>query len=1009
LSSRSDPLQILVVLPLVLLAGCDDDITCVFTTGCRGGGQGFLGETAALPEHGSLLLDVPPEIAGIVPAGMDVATSSPIVIAFSESMDPASLDDAFEIVLQIGQVPGPPVVGVEEALFGDGRLLGLFPPQDLAPGLYRLRFSTALVDPPRDLTGQALASAIPSALVGQPFTVGGTVTNEPRVLAEWPIDGTQGASDLSEIVVVFDRPMDADTIDTDSFEVLVEGAAPASDPDPEPLVRVGANGSVEDTRVFRYRTADSLGKPDSLGASVDVEVELSPVGNEILDEDGVELPTFTFSFQTLSLQAPLGITLLSQPSDAIGLANLTPGNPEELTVQVDLAEGEPGDVLDLFLFGDDPEATPPVLVALRRTLTLQGTAPILTATFTLADLDLLDSGVPGSARFADGIVALGVRLRRGSVTTSLRVLDVDPATALIQDAVLDTVAPTILSFFPGGTSASSSISSSRDIALAGTASEPLRSVEVTTDVGTNGVLPPAIARDDGRFLAAAVTAGPLAGASTSYTAVAYDAALNPSLPVTGTHEQRGGVLPGAFAPGDALQIEVFDARTLELLPGATVFVHADLGDGVSFPLASAGATGVDGRVVLASMGAPALGALVTADLAGYDLVTFFDVTSARISLPLEPTAAAAAFVTGTVTASAREPGEMLLDFGRRVDDSRRASERVRTFPTDPCMETMGVESCEFGPEAVAAGRTGVQTFLAGELDLTELGFLPELLVRAFVLLAPVGPTDGGDTEDTQLDVPFLLDDPAASTGSAAVELAPVVLRGDATVGIDLLDLDDDPETTGEPFVSVETVVPGLEGPVTVGLGLAFEQFIGVWNVRSAVPGAVDAGGIFGGSGALDPDFFLRCELRDASGAVAGARPRLSSIPGLGGMLLASDVPALLAPAPGGSTGGEGFTIAFSDVVPDAAGMPGLYRVELADVAGRAWTLWRTDPAGVASTLVHAPDLVAAGGDGLANGMLTCRIHALAWPDLDVTSFFWTDAERLCERVSRSSTITFQKP
>jgi hypothetical protein len=1008
LSSRSDSLQLLAVLPLVLLAGCKDDITCVFTTGCRGGGQGFLGESAALPEHGSVLLDMPPAIVGSLPSGIDVATTSPVVIAFSESMDPASLDGAIEIVLQIGQVPGPPVADVDAVLFGDGQLLGLFPAQDLAPGLYRLRFSPALVDPPRDLTGQALV-AVAGALIGQPFTVGGTVTNEPQVLAEWPIDGTRGASDLSEIAVVFDRPMDPDTIDADSFEVLVEGAPPATDPAPEPLVRASANGPAADTRVFRYRSADAFGTPVSLGASADVEVELSPAGDAILDADGDALPTFTCGFQTSSLQAPVGAARRPQPSDAIGLAKLTPGDPEELTLQVELAAGEPGDQLDLYLFGDDPDADPPVLAALRRTLTLQGPAPITTATFTLDEIDLLASTVPGDARFADGLVAIALRLRRGAVATSLRVVDVDPGTALIQDPVLDTVAPTILSLLPGGSSTSSSISSSRDIALAGTADEPLRSVEVTTGAGTNGVLPPAAARDDGRFLAAAVPAGPLAGASTSYTAVGYDAALNPSPPITGTHEQRGGVGPGAFAPGDALEIEVFDARTLAPVAGAAVFVHADLGDGVNFPLASSGATGLDGKVVLASMGAPAVGALVTAELAGYDLATFFGVTSARVSLPLEPTASSAADVTGAATTSDPDTGETLRDLGRRVDDSRRAPELARTFPTDPCTSSMGVETCEFGPEPVAAGPSGVQTFLAGDLLLDELTFLPELLVRAFVLLAPVGPTDGGDTEDTTLVVSFLLDDPAASTGSGASELAPVVLRGDATIGIDLLDLDDDPATTGEPFVSVEAAVPGLEGPVTVGLGLAFEQFVGIWNVRSAIPGAVDAGGIYGASGAIDPDLFLHCELRDGSGAVAGARPRLSSIAGLGGVLFASDVPALLAPAPGGATGAEGFSIAFSDVVPDAAGMAGLYRVELADTAGRRWTLWRTDPAGSASTLVHAPDVVAVGGDGLADGALTCRIHAFAWPELDVASFFWTDAERLCQRVSRSSTSTFQKP
>jgi hypothetical protein len=479
--------------------------------------------------------------------------------------------------------------------------------------------------------------------------------------------------------------------------------------------------------------------------------------------------------------------------------------------------------------------------------------------------------------------------------------------------------------------------------------------------------------------------------------------------VSGTHEQRGGVGPGAFAPGDPLEVEVFDARTLEPLPGASVYVHADLGDGLTFPLSSSGATGIDGRVVLTSAGAPALGALVTVELAGYDLFTFVDVTSGRVSVPLEPVSSLAARSSGTVTVADPALEMDLAAFDRRLDDARRAPTIARTFPTAPCGTSLGTFRCSYGPEPLAAERSGAQTFLAGTFLLDEPEFLPELLLRAFVLLAPVGPAAAGMGEDTSFEVPFLLDDPAATTGSAALELPPVRLRGDTTLGIDLLDLDDDPATTGEPFVTVETVVPGLEGPVAVGLGLAFEQFFGIWDVRSAIPGAVDVGGAFGATGAIDPDLFLRCELRDGLGAVAAARPRLSSLAGLAGMLVASDVPALISPPNGGSSGAQAFSITFSDVIPDAAGMPGLYRVDLMDVAGRGWTLWSPDAAGGATALVHAPDLAPAGGTGLANGALLCRVQAFAWPGLDLASFFWTDAERLCERLARSPLFSFTKP
>ncbi len=994
-------------MPLVL-AGCDDNVTCVFTTGCRGGGSGFLGANAVLPDHGSFLLDVSPTATQVLPAGQNVAPSSPIVVVFSESMDPDSLAGVFEIVPLFGQVPGPPVANVEQALFGDGRLLGLFPAQDLAPGLYRVRFSVSLTDRPTDLTGQEL-SANAGQLIGLPFTIGASSSTQPQVLTTWPFDGATGTSDLTEIVAVFDRPMDETTIDEDSFGVLVEGQEPANDPPPEALVRASGNGTVEDTRVFRYRSADPFGTPDSLGAQAEIELSLSPMGNVIEDEDGEALPTQTATFQTLSLQAPLDVALLSQPADAIGLANLTAGNAEELALQVELAAGEPGDALDLFLFGTDPDANPPALVALRRSITLSGTAPILSASFTRAQIDLTATSDPADARFADGIVAMALRLRRGGSATSLRVLDVHPDVAWIQDGLLDTVPPTILAFLPEGSGITSAVSNVRDVVLAGSASEPLRSVEASTGVGTNGILPSAFSRSDGRFLAAAVSAGALPSGTTGFTAVGYDFALNPSPPVSGIHEQRGAVGPGAFAPGDTLDVEVFDARTLAPLAGATVYVHADLGDGVNFPPTSSGSTGVDGRVQLASPGAPALGALVTVERGGYDLFTFFDVTSVRISIPLEPTFVGAAQVSGSATTPDVGLESALSGFDRRVDDTRRVPELVRAYPTAPCMMQAGEIRCPFGPEPVAPDRTGAQGFFAGDFDLSEVEFLPGLLLRAFVFLAPVGPTDEGGLEDASFEIPFLLDDPSASTGSDAVELPAVLLRGDLTGGIDLFSLADDPATTGEPFVGVETLVPGVEGPLAVGLGLAFDQGFGMWSVRSAIPGAVAAGGELGVGGAIDTDLFLRCELRDASGAVAGARPRLSSLAGLGNVVVASDVPQLLAPPPGSGTGGEDFTIAFSDVIPDSVGQPGLYRVDLSDGAGRRWCLWRTDPSGAASVLVHVPDLTLAGGAGLVDGTLSCRLHAFAWPSLDEQNFFWTDAERLHERVSRSGSLSFQKP
>ncbi len=994
-----------------LLVGCKDNITCVFTTGCSGGGGGgFLGVSAALPEHGSWVLDSDPAVIGAFPLNQTVPPTAPVVVVFSESMDPDSLSGAIEIVPVFGSLLGPPVMNVEQTLIGNGRLLALFPADDLPAGQYLVQFSLLLQENPTDITGQELP-AIPGAQIGGNFAVTDVPSSSPSLILAAPPDGATGESDISEIVAVFDRPMDETTVGDESFQVLIGGVEPPNDPPAQPLVRASAMataGTVEETRVFIYRSADPFGTPFSLGADTEVEVTLSPDGHEILDEQGNALPTETFAFRTFVLASPLDAAILSQPSDAIGLANLTPGNPEELALQVDLAAAEERDFLDLFLFGTDPIASPARLVALRRSIELQGSTPIQTVALTRAQIDLQLSQNPADTRFADGLVAFAFRLRRATGATSVRVLDVNPDAAGIQDPLLDTVPPAILELFPsGGTAAPAS--DVRDIVLAGRASEALRSVQVSSGAGSNGVLPPALARSDGRFLSAPVVSGVLATGSMSFSAEGFDLALNRSAVVTGIYSQRGAVGPGGFSPGDPIDVEVFDAVTLAPLAGARVFIHADLGDGMNFPLESSGVTGVDGRVQLPSAGPPSIAALVTAELSAYDLFTFHGATSSRLSIPLVPTDEAPASVAGTATGDAFALGDALSALDRRVDDPRRPFELARSYRTGSCSTMESEVRCPYGPEAVVADRVGVQSFYAGEFGLAEASFQPGLLLQAFVFLGPLGPTASGLQEDTSFEIPFLLGDPAASTGSASIELGPVEFHGDFANGIDLAALEDDPDTTGAPWVTAEALVPGVAGPVAVGLGLAFDRGVGVWAIRSAIPGAASVSGELGGSGIIDPDLLLRCELRDQHGAVAGSRPRLSALPGLSNVIFATHVPVLVAPPPAGNTGGEGFEVIFTDAIPDVAGQPGLYRIELSDAAGRGWTLWRADPSGTADVLVHVPDLTGTGGTGLANGTLSCRIHAFAWSALNPQTFLWSDAERAHELVSRSVRSTFQKP
>src|SRR5258708_5932887 len=137
-----------------------------------------------------------------------------------------------------------------------------------------------------------------------------------------------------------------------------------------------------------------------------------------------------------------------------------------------------------------------------------------------------------------------------------------------------------------------------------------------------------------------------------------------------------------------------------------------------------------------------------------------------------------------------------------------------------------------------------------------------------------------------------------------------------------------------------------------------------------------------------------------AGNIGGVRPRFSTnpvaedppaAPGLGAIPIETD-PFLVADE-----------LNFTDVLPDAAGQAGLYRVVLTDIDGGRWVVWTRDPPDVRGpeVQVRLPFLDGLGLP-LAPGDLDCRIQLFAWPTLDPSGFLWTDVEREYDLFSRSS-------
>lgn len=1010
------------------LSGCGtDDPSCFFGPGnCQGGsGSGPVGEAATLPTNGAWIVDGAPVVEQFRPNSNGAHSKTPIALRFNESItepDGASTTSSFELV-EVGQngIPAPFPLLFTQALLADGRLLVILPSLELKPSTtYQIHVkATAKV---KDLTGQLLSTSS-DKLIGS-FTVAATNPTDPRVLTTFPADDAKNTSWSPELVVLFDQPVESSSVTDQSWIVQVDGATPVPDPAPTALT-VGSPLPLTDTRVWTWKSEDSAGIATPYGPSAAFELELSPAAHRIVDLDGDELPTTFVDFEGASFDAPQAASLLSTPFDAIGIPNLTLGSGNELSLGAQLAGAQSGDVVSVFLFGTSTGANPKLYALLRQKVL--SSAPFDSVIVDAQAFDLVASTSPLKAKFADGTLAIALRLKRGGTVSPLHVLDVDALDAGAQHALLDTVAPTLAEVYASAGGSSSFRSDQRGLSFAGRASEAPSRVTVVTPLGDNLASPAVLgAASDGAFLASPVAGLDLidpADLPLDYTVTVYDHALNASPPVTGQYRQVGVVGPTPYFVGDPIDVEVVDASTLAPIAGALVATHAD--DGATWPLVDAQLTGADGTTTVASdsvfetiltIDAPDIGT----GHVQYDLFSYHGVASRRVSIALSrsalnpPTGLASA--SGTITTNGTIAKLTLSLLGRRVSDTRRDPFEPRTLASAACTSLPFGNTplnCPFGPYDIGADRIGASTMIAGAFSQSISTFNPGTLIQAFELDLPHAPTPDGDDDTLTIEVPKLLIEPGIPAVDLPVQAPNVNLFAFFTQGIDLGNLIDDAAIDGAPLVTVEGLVPGLPSSVVVGLGLAYDQGSLLWSVRSAYVGKASAVGQLVTDGVLDPDLMLRGEIRDVLGNVAGQRRRLSNL-GLfqpfPSYLFPASVSHLVAPAFGALTGGRSYTLTIDNSIEDIQAEPGLYRVALRDGTGRRWVHVRMDPPdSVGGTLdLRVVDIAAAGGQALAAGPIEAIVESLGWPSLVASSFFWSDLEREYDIFSRAGGVTFSQ-
>jgi hypothetical protein len=990
-------------LPLLLLAPACDDPSPIFggwpPPGGGDGTPGSLGAEAFIPDNGEWILPGAPVLEEILPSGTGVHTGTPIVMRFSESIASETLNGSFLVAPAKGGFPTIATV----SRVGDGRLVVLLPQATLDSGVtYSVRVADGSTI--TDMTGESFGQT--GELVQ--FTTAESDPATPSVLMTFPPTASLGQSAIGEITTIFDRAMNESSFTDTSFSITVDGVAPTFDPAPAPLDISGGLFPTADTRVWRWISLNGSGERESLGNSALVEVALSTGGASLLDSTGGVLPTVLVSFTTAVVAPPIGASITSAPTDAIGIANLTVGSGAELAIQVDFTGGLAGDEIGLFLFGTDTGESGNT-VALAREVTLAADGDL--ATFALADLDMVMSASPLVARFLDGTVAFAFQLRRGSLVTPVISLDVDSDASGIQDPVLDTVAPELLSLDLEGALGASLYSELRGLSISGRASEEIWAAEVVTILGDNLAATAVLgARADGSFLTSPVALGVLDPASLplAYTLTIFDSALNPQeIPKVGLFEQRGVVGPVVLGVGADIEVEVYDAETLWPIEAARVFTHGD--DGAAYPAVANGVTSLAGTLAIASSAAAPT--ILTVEAAGYDIFSVVGVQATRLSIPLQRSVAGAATVSGSLTSASALAALTLPSQTLRYGDPRRVFSSEALFAGGACTSNPfggGALDCPIGPELIRSSKPGAFSLLGGNFLLPEVSFTAVTALQTFHLELPMAGAADAEDQSVALAV-SLLAEPGSDPLALPVEVASPVLNAAAVSTVDLANLSSDFAIAGEPRVQIEALVDGIPGAVPIGMGVSFDQGGDKWNVRTAVPGAVLPGGEY--AGVVDTDLFVRGEISDINGLISVRRPRLSALPGLlvPNQMNLLDVSLVTSPAAAASTGGADFTIVFDNSIPDVITLPGLYRVSVVDGTGRTWTLYLEDPANGVVTDVHLPNIGAGGGVPLSSGSLTATVEAFSWPGFSLGSFLWSDLERSYDSYTKGPAVTFTQP
>ncbi|MBT4465134.1 MAG: Ig-like domain-containing protein [Planctomycetes bacterium] len=568
-----------------------------------GGGTPLPDQGPSAPEHGALILDGRPLILDAQPNAQIVDCHSVISIYYSESMKAKSIENGSFLLSE--KSFGTLVSTSQSTWLMGNRLLIIEPFQPLLPNT---TYQLTAAEGPVDLDGLAYDPGSSPVIIE--FTTAATVDEiAPEILASYPLDSSINQPNDNQAVVVFSKQIDYTTI---SLAVDISNQTNSLPGDYD--TNAGAEARHSGDRVFSFEhnnDGSDLEATINLNVSADIIADTSLFHMFMVD-------SYTSNWQTMSFQRPLAIQL-----DQLDFGDFSPAanlsNYQSFPLKVEMpATAFADDEVKLRIHQFDANHNDDA-----RLVEAESVAGAGLVGFTL-DLSEDVLGISTPVFEDESEMLLGAYIERNGVPTTVSLhLGTEGAFEAVPH---DLVPPSLLRFGPPSGSFQSQFHCTLPIVRPyGVASEAIGEVVVNDD---SRIVP--LVSDDTFFMGKSFDPGlvTITGDEVPFALDLTDAAGNPSASPVNAVVHFSSFVGGTdlATSGGVMRVVAIDKQDLFPIGAATIHIE-DFGGGNEEVLTS----GSDGAVTfLERVGEQT----VTIQRLGWQATTIIGVNASLISLPL---------------------------------------------------------------------------------------------------------------------------------------------------------------------------------------------------------------------------------------------------------------------------------------------------------------------------------------------------------------------------------------